>query len=118
MVSATIYHNPNCSKSLEALAYLEARGCDVRVIHYLESPLSESEIRVLIRQLGIAASSLVRAPDFQRLGLAPTTNPDRMIALIALHPILMQRPIVVVSEKARIANPPEVIDELLLAASS
>lgn len=113
MNTVTIYHNPSCSKSQEALEYLQARGCRPHVIRYLDTPPTESEIRELIRKLGIAASGMVRATDFQRLGLQPSSDPDQMIALISKHPILMQRPIVVVGEQARIANPPNVVDELL-----
>jgi arsenate reductase (glutaredoxin) len=111
--TVTIYHNPACQKSQEALEYLESRGYLPRVIHYLETPLAESEVRLLVRQLGISPSSLIRAPDFQRLGLVPTSNPDQLIALIVKHPILLQRPIVVVGDCARIAKPPEVLAGML-----
>ena len=109
MDTVTIYHNPTCSKSQEALDYLEARGYRPRIIRYLETPLTESDVRELVRKLGIAPSSLIRAPDFQRLGLTSTGDPDQLIALIVKHPILMQRPIVVVGDRARIAKPPEVL---------
>lgn len=110
MVSTvTIYHNANCSKSQEALDYLKAHGYRPRVIEYLKTPPTEAEIRTLVRQLGIAPSSLIRSADFDRLGLAPTSDPDEIIALIAEHPVLMQRPIVVVDERARIAKPAEVL---------
>lgn len=109
MNTVTIYHNPTCSKSQEALDYLEARGYLPQIVRYLETPPTAPEIRILVRQLGISPSGLIRAPDFQRLGLAPTSDPEKLIALIAKHPILMQRPIVVVGDGARIAKPPEVL---------
>ena len=116
MSSITIYHNPKCSKSCEALVYIEAAGFQPRVINYLETPLSAEEIRRLVKQLGIAPSSLIRAPDFARLGLAPTSDPEKLIGLIVEHPILLQRPIVVVGDRARIARPAEVLQGFLPAS--
>ena len=115
MSTITIYHNPKCSKSCEALAYIEAQGHTPCIINYLETPPTVEEIRRLIKQLGIAASSLMRAPDFSRLGLVPTSNSDELVQLIAQHPILLQRPIVVVGERARIARSVHVLREFLPA---
>jgi arsenate reductase (glutaredoxin) len=116
MSSITIYHNSKCSKSCDALAYLEARGYRPRVINYLETPPTVEEIRLLIKRLGIAPSSLIRAPDFNRLGLATTSDPEELIRLIAEHPILLQRPIVVAGDRARIANRLEVLQDFLPAS--
>ena len=109
MDTVTIYHNPTCSKSQEAPDYLEARGYRPRVIRYLETPLTESEIRALVRQLGIAPAASSERPIFSVSGLTSTGDSDQLIALIVKHPILMQRPIVVVGDRARIAKPPEVL---------
>ena len=117
MNSITIYHNPKCSKSCEALDYLEQHGYQPRVINYLETPPTADDVRRLVKQLGIAPSSLIRAPDFNRLGLAPTNDPEQLIRLIAEHPILLQRPIVVVGERARIARPVEVLHDFLPPAT-
>lgn len=113
MNTVTIYHNPACSKSRDTLEYLKSCGFRPRVIRYLETPLTKAEIGKLLHQLGIAASGLVRAPDFHRLGLKPTSDPDQLIGLIAKHPVLMQRPIVVVGNRARIATRPDVLNGFL-----
>ena len=113
MCTITLYHNPKCSKSCEALAYLQSHGYRPRVVNYLETPPTVEEIRLLVKQLGIAPSSLIRAPDFTRLGLAPTSDPEALMALIAKHPILLQRPIVVVGDRARIARPLDVLPGFL-----
>jgi arsenate reductase len=115
MSEVTIYHNPKCAKSCEALDYLQARGYRPRVIDYLETPPTVDELRQLIKQLGIAASSLIRAPDFSRLGLVPTSDSEELIRLIAEHPILLQRPIVVVGDRARIARHVDVLQDFLPA---
>src|SRR5438128_1177320 len=97
-----IYHNPQCSRSREALDYLRQQGIQPEIIEYLNHPLSVEELRQLIRMLGIAPSSLIRAADFKRLGLQPTSDYEKLLQLLAEHPILMDRPIVVVGNEARI----------------
>src|SRR6187399_1317521 len=90
-----IYHNPQCSRSREALEYLHQQGIQPQVIHYLETPLNIDELRKLVRMLGIAPSSLIRTSDFKRLGLQTTSDYDKLLELIAKHPALMERPVVV-----------------------
>jgi arsenate reductase len=108
-----IYHNPQCSKSREALAYLEQQGLEPEVIEYLRAPLGVEELRGLIRMLGIAPSSLIRAADFKRLGLVPTSDYEQLLRLLADHPAIMERPIVVAGNEARIGRPIENLYELV-----
>lgn len=102
-----IYHNPQCARSRDALEYLRQQGIQPEVIDYLEHPLSVEELRRLVRVLGIAPSSLIRASDFKRLGLRPTSDYEKLLQLLAQHPILMDRPIVEVGTEARIGRPIE-----------
>jgi arsenate reductase len=107
-----IYHNPQCSRSREALQYLEQQGIQPKVVRYLETPLNVDELRKLVRMLGIAPSSLIRSSDFKRLGLQPTSDYEKLLELIAKHPSLMERPIVVAGDVARIGRPIENLYEL------
>jgi arsenate reductase len=102
-----IYHNPNCSKSREALEYIREHGYEPTVIEYIKQPLDKTQIRKLLKILGIAPSSMIRAADFRRLELEPTDDPDQLVAMIAEHPVLMERPIVVIGDEAIIARPLE-----------
>ena len=54
-MKAKIYHNPRCSKSRATLALLRARGVDVEIIDYIETPPSKDTLRALLRKLGGAA---------------------------------------------------------------
>lgn len=108
-----IFHNPQCSKSREALDYLTERGIEPEVIEYLKTPPSVEELRSLVKMLGVAPSSIVRTSDFQRLELAPAQDADGWLALIAAHPALLERPIVVVDDKARIARPVDQLYDFL-----
>jgi arsenate reductase len=107
-----IYHNPQCSRSREALEYLRQQGIQPEVIDYLANPLNVEELRQLVRMLGIAPSSLIRLNDFKRLGLQSTSDYEKLLQLIAKHPSLMERPIVVVGDIARIGRPIEILHEL------
>ena len=107
-----IYHNQQCSKSREALEYLRQQGVEPEVYDYIANPLNVDELRRLVRTLSIAPSSLIRPSDFKRLNLQPTSDYDKLLELIAKHPSLMERPIVVFGDVARIGKPVENLYEL------
>ncbi len=111
-----IYHNPACVRSREALDFLKQLNVKIEVIEYLETPPSVEELRQIVRMLGIAPSSLIRSADFKRLDLSPTNNYEKLLQLIADHPIIMDRPIVVVGNTARIGRPLETLHELFPTA--
>ena len=116
MTDLTLYHNPRCSKSRGALELLEARGLAPTVVRYLETPLDTAQIQSLLAKLGIGARELLRTgeDEYKTLNLADTTLSEaQLIAAIAAHPKLMERPILAVGDKAIIGRPPEQILELL-----
>jgi arsenate reductase len=79
-------------------------------------PLSEDEIRTLVRKTGEPPAALLRRkePVFRELGLADgNRSDDELIALMAEHPALLQRPIVEVGDRAVLARPPERVLDLL-----
>jgi arsenate reductase len=112
----TIYHNPRCSKSREALALLEQAGVPLTVVRYLDSPLDSTAIKSLLKKLGVSARELVRQKeeDYKALGLDnPALDEDALIAAIVAHPRLLERPVVTQGNRAVIARPPERLQELL-----
>ncbi len=109
-----IYHNNRCSKSRATLALLEGR--DVEVVNYLDTPPDAAELERLLKLLGIPARQLLRSGEavYRELGLAdPALGDDALIAAMAAHPILIERPIVVANGKAAIGRPPENILAIL-----
>jgi arsenate reductase len=117
----TIYHNPRCTKSREALALLQQfsdrQDEAVHVIDYQKTPLTAAQLRVLHRQLGGQAGDLrdmVREgePEFTALNLAHADQATLLQAL-AEHPRLLQRPIVVRGDRAVIGRPVERLHQLL-----
>lgn len=111
-----LYHNARCSKSRGALELLQARGVDPEVVFYLETPPTADELRALVKQLGVPARSLLRSgeAEYAELGLAdPSLGEDALIAAMAAHPRLIERPVFVHQGRAVIGRPPERVLELL-----
>jgi arsenate reductase len=116
MAMLQIYHNPHCSKSREALALLQAQGQQPEVIDYLREPPSLWQLQDLRQRLGLPARELLRSGEdaYAALGLDdPSLSEEALLAAIAAHPILLQRPIVVNEQRAVIARPPQLALTLL-----
>ena len=116
-MTVTIYHNPRCSKSRDTLALLQARGITPQVVAYLEQAPTPDEIRTLLDLLGLDdARALLRKgeAEYAELGLdAPGLGQEALIAAMAAHPRLIERPIVVHGDKAVIGRPPEKVLAIL-----
>ena len=116
MTDLTLYHNPRCSKSRGALELLEQRGLAPTVVRYLETPLDAAQLRSLLAKLGLSARQLLRTgeDEYKTLNLAdPSLSEEQLIAAIAQHPKLMERPILEAGDKAIIGRPPENVLEIL-----
>lgn len=115
MSDVTIYHNPRCSKSRNTLALLEENGIAPDIVLYLETPLNEREIASLLGKLDMTAGQLVRRGEeaYKLCGLDQTSGDDQVLAAMAEHPKLIERPIVVKGDKAVLGRPPENVLELI-----
>jgi arsenate reductase (glutaredoxin) len=116
MPQTTIYHNPRCSKSRATLELLKSRGIEPRVVDYIATPPPADEIESLLKKLGAEPRDVMRKDEdeYTALELGDTTlSRDALIAAIAAHPRLLQRPIVVVGNKAAIGRPPEAVLAIL-----
>ena len=112
----TLWHNPRCSKSRQALALLEQAGAEVRLRRYLEETPSADEIEAMRTALGnIPAIDMMRTGEklFRELGLDKTISDADAIAAMAAHPILIERPIAMRNARAAIGRPPENVLALL-----
>jgi arsenate reductase len=111
----TIYHNPQCSKSRQALELLRGRGIEPRIIEYLKTPPTEAELAEIVERLGMRPEALVRKnEDIYKANYAGRSLSDEeWIAALARDPVLMERPIVVAGTRAAIGRPPEQVLALL-----
>lgn len=107
----TIYHNTRCSKSREVCILLEKKKVKTEVVEYLKTPPTQSEIKELLKMLGMNAVDLVRKkePLFLNKFEGKKLTEAQWIKAMAQNPILIERPIIVKGKKAIIARPPEKI---------
>ena len=115
MSEFTIYHNPRCSKSRATLALLEENGVAPDVVLYLESPLTVSDIEALLKKLGMSAIDVVRRgeSEFKEAGLDKQSSEADIVAAMAAHAKLLERPIVVRGDRAVMGRPPENVLALI-----
>ncbi|EFP95783.1 arsenate reductase (glutaredoxin) [Vibrio caribbeanicus] len=114
-MSVDIYHNPRCSKSRQTLEILIQRNITPRVIKYLETPPNIDELKSLMVKLGITqVREMMRTKEvlYKELGLA-SADDETLLKAIAAHPKLLERPIVVSNNKAKLGRPPEQVIEIL-----
>ena len=110
-----LLHNPRCSKSRAARALLEERGVAFTERRYLEEPLAPAELRELAARLGRPAREWARTGEFawREAGLSGDAEESAVLAAMAAHPILVERPILVRGRRAVVGRPPERVLELL-----
>ena len=116
MAELTVYEKRTCTTCKNLAVLLQERGVDFERVDYHVEPLSEDEIRDLVAKTGSPARELFRArePVYTELGLAERQpDDDESIRLMAEHPELMQRPVVVRGDRAVLARPVERVLELL-----
>ena len=104
-----LLHNPNCSKSRATHALLTERGVSFRERRYLEEPLSQEELKDLEGRLGRPIAEWVRPREaaWEAARATPDSEPEVVFAAVAEHPSLLERPIVVKGNQARVGRPPE-----------
>jgi arsenate reductase len=120
----TIYHNPRCSKSREALAlsvaFAAQHGLELNVIDYQKTALSRAQLAELHQLLQSEGAVSVRAmvrdneDEYSELQLSQADD-ARLLDALASHPKLLQRPIVRFGQRAVIARPPELVQAILVA---
>lgn len=117
MARFEIWHNPRCSKSRQTLARLTDAGITPTVVEYLTTAPTAARIQETLRLLGLDdPRALMRTgePVYKELGLASVTDAKKLVAAMAAHPILIERPVVIKDGKrAVLGRPPENVDALL-----
>ena len=105
----TIYHNPRCSKSRQTLQLLEENNIQPDIRLYLQDAPSIEEIKTLLTQLAITPLELMRTKEatYKELGLNKESNDEERLQAMHTHPNLIERPIVIHNNKAKIGRPPE-----------
>jgi arsenate reductase len=115
-VTVTIYHNPACGTSRNVLALIRNGGEEPLVIEYLKTPPSRDELAALIERMGISVRDLLRrkGTPYDQLKLDdPGLTDDALLDAMMMHPILINRPIVVTPKGVKLCRPVETVLDIL-----
>jgi arsenate reductase len=115
-MSIQILHNPRCSKSRQTLGLLEDKGIEPEVIKYLDTPPTETGLKAILAKLNVPARALLRKgeEEYKTLNLKdPAKTEQEIIDAMVAHPRLIERPIVINGDQAKVGRPPESVLEIL-----
>jgi len=115
MAEFSIYHNPRCRKSRETLQLLQEKGIEPKIVEYLKEIPSASDMKQILKKLGIPAEKLVRKEEavFKTNYKGKDLSESEWIDVMIENPKLIQRPIVLKGNKAVLGRPPENVLELM-----
>jgi arsenate reductase (glutaredoxin) len=112
----TIWHNSKCATSRKVLEMIRKAGVEPRIVDYVKTPPTATEIKAVLKQMGIKPRALLRkrGTPFEALGLDDEKLTDAaLIAAMAQHPLLIERPVVHSRKGTRLCRPPERVNEIL-----
>jgi arsenate reductase len=105
----TIYHNPRCRKSREALQYLQTQELSIEIVRYLDTPFQKDELKKVLNKIGIRPSEVVRKNEAQWKALENRNelNEEEIFEVLIQYPKLIERPLVTDSQSGVLARPLE-----------
>lgn len=115
MHDPVVWINPSCSKCRTAQGILTDNGIDATYLDYLHDPPAVQELQRVLEMLGATdprALARTGEPLWRELRLDDASGDD-ILAALAAHPILIERPIVIVGDRAVVARPPERVLDLI-----
>ncbi|HUD53336.1 arsenate reductase (glutaredoxin) [Parvibaculum sp.] len=115
MPKVVIWHNPRCSKSRATLSLIEQHGLDPEIIEYLKTPPSADDIKSVLKKLRMRPRDLMRKgePVYKELALDnDKLTDDQLVKAMAENPILIERPVVIFGQRAKLGRPPEDVLDL------
>ena len=117
MAQITIWHNPRCSKSREALSIVDESGSEKEIVKYLETNPNKETIKDLLKMLNLTPRELMRTKEaiYKELKLRDETDDEKLIEAMAQNPKLIERPVLIKNGKAIIGRPTQRIAEFLKA---
>lgn len=115
MSDITVYEKPTCTTCRNLFTLLKEEGVDVDRVNYHVDGLTPELVTELLQKLGLGPREVLRTrePEFQQYVADRDLTDAELIDVIAAHPPLLQRPIVVRGDRAVLARPVEKVRELL-----
>ena len=115
-MTVTIWHNPKCGTSRKVLAAIRAKGIEPKIVKYLKDPPSAAEIKAALKDMGIGPGQLLRRRGTPYDDLAfdkPKWTDSELIAAMAKHPLLIERPVVRTPKGTRLCRPVERLKDII-----
>ncbi|MGB3727505.1 MAG: arsenate reductase (glutaredoxin) [Glaciecola sp.] len=118
MPKARLFHNPRCSKSRQALQLMQTQHSDyeLEVIEYLKTPCDYTAIQQIFSALDIdSAMNMIRPKEaeFEQAGLSTSSSNEDILNAVVQYPKLLERPILLINERAAIGRPLENLEALI-----
>ena len=113
---ATIWHNPDCGTSRKVLAFLEqTHGVTVEIIEYRKQAFTRQKLTQLFSDAGLSPREALRTrgSPAEELGLLDGASSDRILDMMELHPILVERPFVETDKGVRLCRPQDKVFDIL-----
>ena len=114
-MSITIYHNPRCRKSREAVQYMEGRGVSLKIVKYLDQLFDVNSLGEVLKKIDLKPSEIVRRNEvlWKKVYDGNNLSEDQILKLLVEQPRLIERPIVTLGNKGVLARPIESLIEFL-----
>lgn len=114
--AVTIFHNPSCGTSRNALAAIRDSGVEPQVVEYLKAGWTVDQLKALLKAMKASPRDIlrVRGTPAEELGLTkPGVSDEAILTAMAAHPILVERPIVVTPKGTALCRPLDKVHALL-----
>jgi len=111
-----IYHNPDCGTSRNTLGLIRNADIEPHIIEYLKTPPTRRLLRQLVGRMDVSVRDIIRekGTPYHELGLDdPSLTDDQLLDAMMVHPVLINRPIVVTPKGVRLCRPSEAVLDLL-----
>ncbi len=111
----TIYHNPRCRKSRDAIIYLEEKGLEYHTVKYLENQFDKNTLGDVLKKINLKPSEIVRKKEtlWKKKYASEDLTEDQILEILIKNPRFIERPIVTSSNKGVLARPLENLIDFL-----
>lgn len=115
-MQVVIWHNAKCATSRKVLDLIREAGHVPLIVDYQKTPPSRAEINSVLNEMGMKPRDLLRrrGTPYEELGLdKPSKTDSELVAAMAAHPLLIERPVVRTAKGTRLCRPPERVKDIL-----
>ena len=115
-MKTTIWHNPRCSKSREAVTISQELETDTQIYKYLDETPSKVKLKEVFSKLGFSSvREWMRKKEdiYKELGLKDETDEEKLFDAMVANPKLIERPVIIKGDKAIIGRPTSIIADFI-----